>query len=116
MAIERTAMLWLYPRLKELPPGLWVPTLGKARSADFETTEWVGIVGGVALVAWMLGIEIPALAAQSTAVLYVARFGLALPLLAIIVGPIYLRRTRRGLDRELALRKSRFGDPKGFPG
>lgn len=116
MTIDRTAMLWLYPRLKELPPGLWRPTLGKARCADFETMEWAGIVGGVALVAWMLGFEIPALAAQPKGVLYLARFGLALPLLTIIVGPIYLRRTRRGLDRELAHRMSHSPDPKGLPG
>ena len=116
MTIDRLAMLWLYPRLKELPPALWGATLEKARAGDFETMEWVGIVGGVALVAWMLGIEIPALAAQPVAVLYLARFGLALPLLAIIVGPFYLRRTRRGLDRELALRTSHSQAPKGLPG
>jgi hypothetical protein len=115
MAIDRLAMLWLYPRLKELPPALWGPTLAKARSGDFETMEWVGIVVGVALVAWMLGIEIPALAAQPVAVLYLARFGLALPLLSIIVGPLYLRRTRRGLDRELAGRMSHSRDAAGLP-
>ncbi len=76
--------------------------LAKARATDFDTVEWIGVVGGVALVAWLLDIETSALATQSPLIVYLFQFVLAFPLLAAIVGPIYLRRTRRGLDRELA--------------
>lgn len=95
--------MWLYPRLRELPPEAWESVLGKARNTEFETVEWVGVVAGVAFVAWLLGIEPSVLATVPPLIVYLLQFVFALPLLAVVVGPLYLRRTRRGLDRELAL-------------
>ena len=95
-------MMWLYPRLRELPPEAWESTLAKARDTDFDTAEWVGVIGGVAFVAWLLGVEPSVSTMQPPFIVHLLRFVVALPLLAAVVGPIYLRRTRRGLDRELA--------------
>ena len=95
-------MLWLYPRLREVRPEAWESTLSSARDADLETAEWVGIIGGIALVAWLLGSEHFAFVPLAPFILHLLRFVLALPLLALVVGPIYLRRNRRGLDRVLA--------------
>lgn len=106
MKIARIVMVWLYPRLRELPPEAWQSMLAKARAADFDTVEWVGVATGVAFVAWLLDVEPAALSVQSQFINYLLQFVLALPLLAAVVGPIYLRRTRRGLDQELARRNA----------
>lgn len=116
MKINRIAMMWLYPRLRELPPETWESMLSKAREADFETAEWAGVIGGVACVAWLLGVEPSVLATQPRFIVHLLQFVLALPLLAAVVGPIYLRRTRRGLDRELARRAACMGNSKAPPG
>jgi len=105
--IMQFAMLWLYPRLREQPPEAWEPLISKARDTDFEIGEWIGIVGGMALVAWLLNTEMSSLSISSRFVAHLLQFLLALPLLVAVVGPIYLRRTRRGLDLELA-RRPRF--------
>jgi len=115
LKINRIAMMWLYPRLRELPPEAWESMLSKARDTDFETAEWIGVIGGVAFVAWLLGVEPSVLAMQPRFIVHLLQFVLALPLLAAVVGPIYLRRTRRGLDRELARRAAYTGNSKAPP-
>ena len=104
--------MWLYPRLRELPPEAWESMLTKARDTDFDTAEWIGVIGGVAFVAWLLGVEPSVITTQPPFIVHLLRFVLALPMLAAVVGPIYLRRTRRGLDRELARRNAYTGNAK----
>ena len=116
LKIDRIAMKWLYPRLRELPPEAWDSMLSKARNTDFDTAEWVGVIGGVAFVAWLLGVEPSLLTMHPPFMAHLLRFVLALPLLAAVVGPIYLRRTRRGLDRELARRETCTGNAKALSG
>ena len=41
LKINRIAMMWLYPRLRELPPEAWESMLGKARDTDFVMAEWI---------------------------------------------------------------------------
>ena len=102
MKIRQRALLCLYPNLRDAPPESWQSLLGEAREAELETAEWMAVVGAVALVAWLL--ETPAPADQAF-IGHVLQYLLALPLLAALIGPIHLRRTRRGLGRELARRK-----------
>ena len=116
LKIDRMAMIWLYPRLRELPPETWQATLGQARDTDFDTAEWVGVIGGVAFVAWLLGVEPSPLATQPPFIGHLLQFVFALPLLAAVVGPLYLRRTRRGLDRALARRETCTGNAKALSG
>lgn len=110
--IDRMATMWLYPRLRELPPEAWESMLAKARETPFMTAEWVGIIGGVSLVTLLLGVEPSVSTVQPPVIVHLLRFVLALPLLAAVVGPLYVRRTRRGLDRELALRAGYTGAAK----
>lgn len=105
MRIGQVLTVWLYPGLRELPPAERKPVLEQAREIDFDWLEWGGIVGGSAFVAWLLHFDYSALAPQMLMVIPVLQYVLALPLLAIVVGPFYVRRTRRGLDRELDRRK-----------
>jgi len=91
----------LYPRLRELPSEQWREVLPRAREEAFDTLETVGIALGMALVAWILSQPEAARTARPLPLLYIAHFVAAIPLLAAIVGPILLRRTRRGIEREI---------------
>ena len=98
----RILMLLAYPRLRELPPGHWSATVERARNTAFDGIEWAGIATGVAFTTFALrpiGVEVDSVFDR-----YLGQFLLALPLLVVLVGPFLLRRTRRGLDRELAQR------------
>ena len=91
-----------YPQLRSFPDGQWECVLQRASSTPFDLIERAGIVAGVVLASLALR---PLAAGPGPAlVLYVAQFALALPLLFVLVGPFFLRRTRRGLDLELAQR------------
>ena len=113
--IDRRAMTWLYPRLREVPPEGWQSLLGKARDTEFDTLEWVGVVAGVAFVAWAVGRGPVAFTMETAFIGHLLRFVLALPLLAAVVGPFYVRRTRRGLDQELARNGAFSANAKGPP-
>jgi len=100
--LGRHLRLLAYPRLRELPSAQWPEILGQARAAAFDLTERVAIVAGIALTTYLLqslGDDTEGLLAH-----YLTQFVLALPLLSILVGPLLLRRTRRGLDLEMARR------------
>jgi len=102
MKVGRLFRLLAYPRLRDLPPDQWESVLNRARDTEFDAIEWAGIVAGVAFTAFALrpGAGEP----ESLFTLYLGQFVLALPLLIALVGPFLLRRTRRGLDLELAQR------------
>lgn len=105
LKVHRAALVWLYPRLLELPAESWQSVLGRARDAEMETAERVGVVGGVGVAAWLLGVEPGVFSTQPPILVHLLQFALAVPLLVVLVGPIHVRRTRRGLDHELARRE-----------
>jgi cation transport ATPase len=100
--LAQLTTIWLYPRLREVPPATWESMLGKARDTDFEMREWIGVIGGLALVAWLVEAKVSVFTTQAGFIAHLLQFVLALPVMAVLIGPIYLRKTRRGLDRELA--------------
>jgi hypothetical protein len=106
---RRHVLSILYPALRVLPPQDWDEALRKARSAEFDTLEWTGIVGGAGLVAWLLQLHWPPSTGTAALAVFVLQFPLALVLLTLIVGPLYLRRTRRGLEKEIHQRHRRRG-------
>jgi hypothetical protein len=98
----RLLLLLAYPRLRELPDDRWNEVLEQARNTAFDAIEWAGIAAGLAFTAYALrpmGGELDSIIGR-----YLGQFLLALPLLAVMVGPFLLRRTRRGLDIEIAQR------------
>lgn len=102
--LRRIAFLWAYPGLRQLPHAEWDEALEQAREGSFDTMEWLGIVAGVAFATYLLRFDADQAAALSLPVRYFVQFLAAVPLLALIVGPFYLRRTRRGLDQEIERR------------
>ena len=103
-AIVRGLRTWALPRLIELPPQDWDAAIRKAQSADFDSVEQIGLIVGVVLVAYLLRIESGSVSAMASPFIYLTQFLEALLLLFLLVGPVYLRRARRGLDKEIAER------------
>lgn len=100
-AIRRSLLVLALPRLQEIPWGEWKPVLKKLRTTEFESIEWVFVIAGVAFVTYLLGFTPPQTTATSLFIGYFLQFVMAIPLLFIVIGPIYLRRARRALDIEL---------------
>jgi hypothetical protein len=90
--------LLAYPRLREIPRTDWPAALRRARAIDLDLTERLGIVAGIGFTTYALG----SVGADAESVLAhtLLQFACAVPLLGLLVGPLLLRRTRRGLDLE----------------
>lgn len=99
----------LYPRLRERPPADWRALLRRAREEPLEGWETGAVLGGVLFATWLLRAEARILAEHSLVVVAIVQFALALPVLALTVGPVHVRRTRRGLALVLAERGSVSG-------
>lgn len=110
--LKRIAHLWAYPALRRLPPAEWNAALKKARQTNFDRTEWIGILAGITFATYLLRPDAEQAAALSLPVRYFIQFIAAVPLLILVVGPFYVRRTRRGLDQENANRPARNVDER----
>lgn len=105
-ALKRGIQSWLLPRIIELPPKDWDSAAKQARNVEFDWIETVWLIGGVAFVTYLLRFDPNEVTSISLPLIYLAQFVAAIPLLLIIVGPAYLRRTRRGLDAVIAAYRS----------
>jgi len=94
------------PRLAELPPADREEAARHARDIDFDAWERIGMVAGVALAAYLLRLDLPTAGGITQLLRHVLQFIAAIPLLALLVGPFYLRRARRGLDQIIAARRN----------
>ena len=111
--LKRIALLLAYPALGQLPRSEWDEALKRARDTDFDTIEWIGLLAGVAFVTYMLRFDADHAAALSLPVRYFVQFLVAAPLLILVVGPFYLRRTRRDLERQIEHRRGTvLSDPQ----
>ena len=94
----------LYPQLKAFPePDRW-GALRNARETPFDVVELVGMAFGLVVSVLLTRYGIEEWDVFARAALALANFLVALPLLALLVGPFLVRRTRRGLDLEIARR------------
>lgn len=91
-----------YPRLREFPQDQRAAALRRARETPFDLIEQLGTIAAVGLAAWLL--QHVGMDSDNAFARYIAQFALALPLLGCVIGPLLLRRTRRGLEVELAKR------------
>lgn len=105
LGIKRTLLIWALPRITEIGPGEWEDALKRARETDFDSIEWIGLLAGIAFTTYLLRFDAEQAAVLSLPAKYFAQFLAAVPLLALFVGPFYLRRTRRGLDQEIERRR-----------
>lgn len=84
------------PRLRSWPPEAWPAVLGKARTVDHDALERVGLLAGLALVTWLL--RPPAGADAGPLAVFLSQLLQAVPLLLVVLGPLHLRRLRRGVQ------------------
>lgn len=109
-AARRHLLVWALPRLGELPAIEWPAAIERARQCEFTTLERVAIGVGVACAALLLQAAPAAGATASAQFLgYVVDFLIALPLLLVLVGPVFLHRIRRGLDAAIEQRQRTKG-------
>lgn len=93
---------WALPRLTELPEAKWDEAIQKAHAIEFDRIERIALIVGVVAVTYLLRIESGSVSTISLPVIYLVQFVEAALLLILLVGPFYLRRTRRGLDLFIA--------------
>jgi len=103
--IRQALLIRLLPRLGAFPPDERDEMLARAGETRFDLIEWIGVLGGVMVVTWLLRFEAVPAAAAPLPILYFVQFVTAAPLLVLVVGPFYLRCTLRGLDLEIERRR-----------
>jgi hypothetical protein len=96
--LDRRWLALLYPELKHLPADRWSEALGLARQIELAPSERIGVLAAVGVCAYLLQPLGDSAAGFFTR--YLMQFLLAIPLLAALVSPWLLRRTRRGLQHE----------------
>ena len=104
---RRTLLPWLLPRIVEISRGEWDEVLTRIRETPFDTIEKAGLLLGLAFATYLLGADSSLAVDASLPVVYVFQFVAAVPLLALLAGPFYLRCWRRGLDQEIEQRERR---------
>jgi cation transport ATPase len=95
---------WLYPELRQIVSSEQRDAMRKAKETPHDAVELIGL--GVALLVTVALTRYSAagwgLAERIGAML--ANFVVAIPVLVVLAGPFYVRRTRRGLRTYLAQR------------
>ena len=101
--------LWpvLLPELREFPAPEQDAALRTARDTALDLLEMLGMAAGLVLVTAATRYGVAGLGAADRFGAAVANFVVALPLLALCLGPFHLRRLRRGLRAQLQRRRSR---------
>ena len=107
---ERVTLIvlpWLLPRIVVIRRSEWGAVLTRLRETPFDTLEKAGIVLSLAFATYLLGADSSLAAERSLPVVYVFQFLVAVPLLVVLAGPLYVRCWRRGLEQEIELRERR---------
>jgi len=96
----------LYPQLRSFPERERAGALRRARSQPFDVVELVGIALGLVLATALTRYHLDGDDAAGRLAAFAVNVALAVPALAVLVGPFLVRRVRRGLDDEIARRGS----------
>jgi len=91
----------IYPDLKGVPMADRSYLLNRAREMPFDVIELFGMATGVVLVTAVTGYPAEDLDILAIVFNVLSNFLIALPLLAVILFPFFVRRTRRGLRTEI---------------
>jgi hypothetical protein len=87
----------LYPELRAYGRSERARLLKKASETPLDLIEWAGILVGLVIVASITRYGIPGFALSDRIAVALVNFLVAVPLLALTVGPFLLRRQKRGL-------------------
>lgn len=97
----------LYPQLRSFAAGERRCALREARDTPFDVIELVGMAFGLVTTVSLTCYGLEQWGPLERLAVAVANFAVAVPLLTLLIGPFLVRRTRRGLDQELARRTRR---------
>ena len=89
------------PELRRFAAGERARALRSARSTPLDALELVGMLAGLVLVTALTRYVVPHGADVPRVVAAILDFAVALPLLALCLGPFHVRRLRRGLRDRL---------------
>ena len=96
------AWLALLPELREIDETRRDVALRAARDEPLSVAELLGVVAALVIVTATTRYAVPdAGAASSRLALALLNFVVAVPMLALLLGPLHWRRLRRGLRRQL---------------
>lgn len=87
----------MLPELRSLPRHEQALAWAAARRTEFDAFELLGIAVAVVLTTVLTRYALPGNSADSRLIAALLNFMLALPLLVVSVGPLHLRRLRRGV-------------------
>jgi hypothetical protein len=91
----------LYPELRPYGRGDQDRLLREARQEPFDFLEWAGILGSLVVVVAVTRYSIAELAPAARFATAIVNFIVAVPLIVLMAGPFFVRRTKRGLKRRL---------------
>ncbi len=92
----------LYPELRKFAPDSQARALRAAAEARFDAIELLGLIIALAVTVLVTRYSGAGMGLAERFGAAVSNFVIAIPLLLILAGPFYVRRTRRGLRKQLA--------------
>jgi hypothetical protein len=98
--------LWpvLLPELRQFPAVEQDEALKAARNTELDMLELLGMAAGLVAVTALTRYSLAGASLSSHFGAAVLNFALAMPLLAVFLGPFHIRRLRRGLRERLRTR------------
>jgi hypothetical protein len=108
MSVTRKLWLMLLPELGQFVARDQVQALKKAHKTELDIPELLGVAVGVALVTAVTRYAVPDQSLSSRFSLALLNFIVAVPLIALVVVPIHIRRLRRGLREQLNPREEKI--------
>ena len=91
----------LYPELRAVPESERSRSLDDAKKTPFDVIEIVGLAMGLGAVTALTSYAVDGLGLGERVARSVSNFIVAIPLLALTMGPFLWRRTRRGLRKRI---------------
>lgn len=95
--MQRTIESWIYPALNGIAPQHRKSALHRAREEPLDLVELGGIAVAIICVTAITRYSLLDASVVTRLAAVVANFLIALPLLAVGIGPFHVRRVRRGL-------------------
>ena len=97
----RTWEYLLYAELRQFEPGRQAGALKAAADTRFDAIEYVGLAVALAATVLLTRYSAADMGLADRFGAAIANFIVAIPLLLVLAGPFYVRRTRRGLRAQL---------------
>lgn len=97
---------WLFPELRRIDPSERAGALRKAKETPFDAVELIGLAVALLVTVSLTRYSAAGWGLAERVGAMLANFVVAIPVLVVLAGPFYVRRTRRGLRTYLAHRST----------